>query len=120
MLPTGEQPGKGELGDGATLGLRKGGELVNGFDVLFEVAGLPAGVGATEVGLVVLVRRLCSAGEEAASERPGADETEPSARTLVQAALACLDVALSEWTLRGGATPLDGLLDKAFATIFES
>lgn len=42
------------------------------------------------------------------------------ARTLIQAALACLDIALAEWTLRGGTTSLEVLLDQAFATISES
>ena len=42
------------------------------------------------------------------------------ARTLIQAALACLDVALAEWTHRGGTTPLDTLLDEAFTTISSS
>jgi hypothetical protein len=39
------------------------------------------------------------------------------ARTLIQAALACLDIALVEWTLRGGTVPLATLLDEAFATV---
>lgn len=48
------------------------------------------------------------------------DTRQYRARTLIQAALACLDVALAEWTLRGGTTPLGVLLDEAFATISES
>jgi AcrR family transcriptional regulator len=39
------------------------------------------------------------------------------AQTLIHAALACLDVALAEWTRRDGATPLGQLLDEAFATV---
>jgi AcrR family transcriptional regulator len=39
------------------------------------------------------------------------------AQTLIHAALACLDVALAEWTHRGGATPVSRLLDEAFAVV---
>lgn len=39
------------------------------------------------------------------------------AHTLIHAALACLDVALAEWTNRGGATPVGVLLDDAFGTV---
>jgi AcrR family transcriptional regulator len=38
------------------------------------------------------------------------------AQTLIHTALACLDVALAEWTRREGATPVGHLLDEAFAT----
>ncbi|ACZ21395.1 transcriptional regulator, tetR family [Sanguibacter keddieii DSM 10542] len=38
------------------------------------------------------------------------------AQTLIHTALACLDVALAEWTRRDGATPVGELLDRAFAT----
>ncbi|MFF0291635.1 TetR family transcriptional regulator [Streptomyces sp. NPDC005262] len=48
------------------------------------------------------------------------DTRQYRARTLIQAALACLDIALAEWTHRGGTTPLDKLLDEAFATISNS
>jgi AcrR family transcriptional regulator len=39
------------------------------------------------------------------------------AHTLIHAALACLDVALAEWALRGGSTPVGALLDDAFNTV---
>ena len=48
------------------------------------------------------------------------DTKQYRARTLIQAALACLDVALAEWTLRGGTIPLEMLLDEAFAAVSES
>ena len=48
------------------------------------------------------------------------DTKQYRARTLIQAALACLDIALAEWTLRGGTIPLEMLLDEAFATISET
>jgi len=38
------------------------------------------------------------------------------AQTMIHAALACLDVALAEWTRRDGATPVGQLLDETFAT----
>ncbi len=44
VLATGQEPGQGQLGDGGTLGRRELGEPVDGFDVLLEVARLPAGV----------------------------------------------------------------------------
>lgn len=39
------------------------------------------------------------------------------AQTIVHVSLACLDVALSEWTERDGRTPLSVLLDEAFAQL---
>ena len=39
------------------------------------------------------------------------------AQTLIHAALACLDVALAEWTRREGAVPVSQLLDEAFAAV---
>lgn len=39
------------------------------------------------------------------------------AQALIHAALACLDVALAEWTRRDGSTPVGRLLDDAFAEI---
>jgi AcrR family transcriptional regulator len=39
------------------------------------------------------------------------------AQTLIHCALACLDVALAEWTRREGVTPASDLLDDAFATV---
>jgi AcrR family transcriptional regulator len=48
------------------------------------------------------------------------DTKQYRARTLIQAALACLDIALAEWTLRSGTIPLETLLDEAFATISAS
>ncbi len=39
------------------------------------------------------------------------------AQTLIHAALACLDVALAEWTRRDGAIPVGQLLDEAFAAV---
>ena len=48
----------------------------------------------------------------------GPDDTKNyRARTLIQAALACLDIALVEWALRGGTVPVATLLDEAFATV---
>lgn len=46
-----------------------------------------------------------------------ADTARFRAQTLIHAALACLDVALSEWTLRDGRTPVGQLLDEAFSTV---
>ncbi len=45
------------------------------------------------------------------------DTRQYRARTVIQAALACLDVALAEWTLRGGTVPLGTLLDEAFTAV---
>jgi len=39
------------------------------------------------------------------------------AQTLIHAALACFDVALSEWTRREGTTPIHTLIDEAFGTL---
>jgi len=39
------------------------------------------------------------------------------AQTLIHAALACLDVALAEWTHRRAAASVSQLLDEAFATV---
>ncbi|MGW8814374.1 TetR family transcriptional regulator [Gordonia terrae] len=48
----------------------------------------------------------------------GSEETKSyRARTLIQAAIACLDVALVEWTLRGGSVSLATLLDEAFTIV---
>jgi AcrR family transcriptional regulator len=48
----------------------------------------------------------------------GPDETRHfRAQTLIHAALACLDVALAEWTRRNGDTPASVLLDEAFGTL---
>jgi AcrR family transcriptional regulator len=38
-------------------------------------------------------------------------------QTLIHCALACLDVALAEWTRRAGASPVTELLDDAFSTM---
>jgi AcrR family transcriptional regulator len=48
----------------------------------------------------------------------GPEETRQfRARILIHSALACLDVALAEWTRRDGKTPLPLLLDQAFNTL---
>jgi AcrR family transcriptional regulator len=46
-----------------------------------------------------------------------ADAIRFEAQTLIHAALACFDVALSEWTRREGTTPIHTLIDEAFATL---
>jgi len=50
-------------------------------------------------------------------ERLGGSDQAFRAHTLIHAALACFDVALAEWTHRGGSTPVQELLDEAFATV---
>ncbi len=45
------------------------------------------------------------------------EERQFRAQTLVHGALACLDVALAEWTLRNGTTPVNQLLDESFETM---
>lgn len=52
------------------------------------------------------------------SRLDGDEETRAfRAHTLIHAALACLDVALAEWAIRGGSTPVGTLLDDAFVTV---
>ena len=46
-----------------------------------------------------------------------ADAIRFEAQTLIHAALACFDVALSEWTRREGTTPIHTLIDEAFGTL---
>jgi AcrR family transcriptional regulator len=46
-----------------------------------------------------------------------ADAIRFEAQTLIHAALACFDVALSEWTRREGITPIHTLIDEAFGTL---
>jgi AcrR family transcriptional regulator len=53
-----------------------------------------------------------------AERLPGDAETRRyQAQILTHAALACFDVALSEWTRREGSTPVSLLLDEAFSTV---
>ena len=52
----------------------------------------------------------------ACSVYAGAGSRPSRPQTLIHTALACLDVALAEWTRRDGATPVGELLDRAFAT----
>lgn len=51
-----------------------------------------------------------------AARLSGSDESRRfHAQVAIHSALACLDVALSEWTRRGGSTHIATLLDEAFA-----
>jgi hypothetical protein len=93
VLALGEQPGQGELGDGDALGGGQQAEPVHGFDVLLEVAGLPARVGVAEVGGVVLCRGLRGTGDEAAPEGRVGDEADAE---LFEDGEELLDFALEE------------------------
>lgn len=63
-----EEPGERELCHGGALGLRQSLQLVDGFEVLLEVARLPAWVRRAYVVRGVLVGGLDVAGEEFAAE----------------------------------------------------
>jgi hypothetical protein len=76
VLALGEQPGQGELGDGDALGGGQPAKSVHRFDVLLEVARLPARVGVAHVGGVVLSRGLRGTGDEAAAEGRIGDEAD--------------------------------------------
>lgn len=68
VLAPGQEPGQGQLGDGGVLGRRELGELVDGFEILLEVARLPARVDVAHVGGFVLAGGLGGAGDEPAAE----------------------------------------------------
>lgn len=68
VLAPGQKPGQCELGDGGAPGRREFGEPVDGFDVLVEVARLPARVDGAYVAAFVLAGGLGGAGDEPAAE----------------------------------------------------
>lgn len=96
LLALGEQPGQRELGDGDAPGRGQLAKSLHGFDVLLEVAGLPARIGLAEVGGVVLCCGLRGTGDEAAAEGRIGDEADAE---LLKDREELLDVALEERVL---------------------
>lgn len=89
VLAAGQEPGQGELGDGGALGRCELGEPVDGFDVLLEVARLPARVDVAYVIAFIPAGGLGGAGDEPAADRGVGDEADAE---LVQDREELLDV----------------------------
>jgi AcrR family transcriptional regulator len=65
----------------------------------------------------VIIERLAAERVRRDGVADDADAIRFEAQTLIHAALACFDVALSEWTRREGTTPIHTLIDEAFGTL---
>jgi AcrR family transcriptional regulator len=65
----------------------------------------------------VIIERLGAERVPSDGATSDADAIRFEAQTLIHAALACFDVALSEWTRREGTTPIHTLIDEAFGTL---
>jgi AcrR family transcriptional regulator len=65
----------------------------------------------------VIIERLSAERVPSDGVAGDADAIRFEAQTLIYAALACFDVALSEWTRREGTTPIHTLIDEAFGTL---